>query len=48
MNALPAVRERFASQGAAPMTGDGAALGRRIETELAIWTRLIADKNIRP
>lgn len=48
VNAMPAVRERFAAQGAAPMTGDGAALGRRIETELATWTRIVAEKNIRP
>ncbi|WP_424813822.1 tripartite tricarboxylate transporter substrate binding protein [Roseococcus sp. YIM B11640] len=48
VNATPAVRERFASQGAAPMTGDGEALRRRIDAELTTWTRLIAEKNIRP
>ena len=48
VNATPAVRERFAAQGASPLTGDGHALGRRIQTELATWTRLIAEKNIRP
>jgi tripartite-type tricarboxylate transporter receptor subunit TctC len=48
VNAMPAVRERFASQGAAPMVGDGVALGQRIERELATWTRIVAEKNIRP
>ncbi|MBS7812606.1 Bug family tripartite tricarboxylate transporter substrate binding protein [Roseococcus pinisoli] len=48
VNADPAVRERFAAQGAAPLSGDGVALGRRIDRELTTWTRLVADKNIRP
>lgn len=48
VNAEPTVRDRFAAQGAAPLGGDGAALGQRIERELATWTRLIAEKNIRP
>lgn len=48
VNADPAVRERFAAQGASPLNGDGAALAQRIDRELTTWTRLIAEKNIRP
>ncbi|MCK8786149.1 tripartite tricarboxylate transporter substrate binding protein [Roseomonas sp. NAR14] len=48
VNAMPEVRGRFAEQGASPLAGDGAALGRRIDTELARWATLVRDKNIRP
>jgi tripartite-type tricarboxylate transporter receptor subunit TctC len=42
------VRERFASIGAEPMTGDGASLGQLIAEETAKWDDLIHRLGIQP
>ncbi|MCX7933554.1 MAG: tripartite tricarboxylate transporter substrate binding protein [Rhodovarius sp.] len=44
--ALPEVRERFAQQGGVPVGGDGAALLRVMESDLARWSEVIRARGI--
>jgi tripartite-type tricarboxylate transporter receptor subunit TctC len=44
--AAPEVRERFAQQGGVPVGGDGAALTRVMESDLARWSEVIRARGI--